>query len=300
METGTPADLLIDAFAPPRADVFRTHFDSEPFEFTHRLCDDERFSWEKIRALAERVEFKNSYSGALPVKDGFKQPTPEKLTYEETLSRLETEPGWIILKKVHRDSEYSSVIRECQAALERRTHRRFGPLIESQSMSLIISSPGQITPYHVDDAVNFLFQLHGPKTLYVFNGKDRSVLPEEEEERYWAGEMNAATYREENQAKAWAFALRPGNGVHVPVTFPHWAKSGEKISVGLSVNFRFHGRIRGDLYRMNHTLRRLGIQPRPAGESPLADLVKTAVYSPSRMASQMFKRVLGRFGRGAT
>jgi hypothetical protein len=294
MKSGTSADLLIDAIAPPRGDVFRTHFDSEPFEFTHRLCDDPRFTWERIRALAGRSEFKNSYSGKMPVKDGFKQPTPEKMSFDETLTRLETEQGWIILKKVHRDPEYSSVIDECQAQLERRTSRRFDPLIESRSMSLIISSPGQVTPYHVDDAVNFLFQLHGPKTLYVFNGKDRSVLPEEEEERYWAGEMNAAQYREETQANAWAFALRPGNGVHVPVTFPHWAKSGDKISVGLSVNFRFHGHIRGDVYRMNNALRRLGLHPRPAGESALTDLVKTAVYSPGRKVSLLWKRVRDR------
>jgi len=287
-------DSLMTSVLPAGGDAFRTHFNQEPFQFGHRLCEAPAFTWDRIRALARRSPFKNSYSGALPVADGFRQPAGTKLSFDEAFDRLKSAPGWIILKKLNREPEYAAVQRDCLAEIERRMDRSFEPLIESRTMSLIISSPGQVTPYHVDADCNFLFQLQGPKTLYVFDGRDRTVLPAQEEERFWAGDLNAARYREENQKKAWSFALAPGNGVHIPVMFPHWAASGTEISVGLSINFRFHGYIRGDVERMNHLLRRFGLRPHEAGHSPLADFVKIALYSPPRKGIELAKRVWDR------
>ena len=271
--------------------VFRQKFEQEPFIFHHHLPENPLFEMDRVRELARRLPRKIGLAGNLPIEKGFTQPDVEKLSFEETLEQLDAGHCWIILKKVHEDPEYGPLLKQCVSEVEELTGRQIGPLIESWTMSLILSSPGQITPYHIDADCNFLFQIRGRKTFYAFNGRDRSVLPVEEEESFWAGNMNAAQYREENQAKATAFALEPGNGVHVPVIFPHWVQNGDNISVSLSINFRFHGYLLGDIYRMNHLLRKIGLRPRPAGESKLADCLKVAMISPPRAGIQLLHKV---------
>jgi len=42
-----------------------------------------------------------------------------------------------------------------------------------RNISVIITSPNQITPYHMDADCNYLLQIAGAKTIYVFNGADK-------------------------------------------------------------------------------------------------------------------------------
>ncbi len=274
--------------------LFREHFEVKPFMFQHRLSNDPCFGMDRIRALAKRLPAKIGFNGHLPVKSGFKQPDGRKLSFEETLETIESGQSWIILKKVHEDEEYGPHLRQCLSEVQELTHQSLEGLIESRTMSLILSSPGQVTPYHIDADCNFLFQIRGCKTFYVFNGRDRAILSEKEEEDFWAGNLNAAQYREEYQRKAWEFKLQSGNGVHVPVIFPHWVKNGANLSISLSMNFRFHGRIRGDVYRTNHFMRKMGLKPRPVGESRLADAIKVMIISRPRSSLHICRRILQR------
>lgn len=276
-------------------EVFRNQFEVAPFLFHHRLAESESFKMDRVRELARRLPGKINFSGQLPIQGGLRQPAGEHLSFEETLRQLETGCGWIILKKVDEDPEYAPLLGQVMSEVGRRVGFRLEPLTESRTMSLILSSPGQVTPYHIDADCNFLVQIHGRKTFYVFNGRDRSVLPEAEEERFWSGKTNAAQYREEKQSEAWEYHLEPGNGVHVPVVFPHWVKNGPEVSVSLSVNFRFHGRLRGDIHRMNHLLRKIGIRPRRVGESRVVDALKRIVIGPPRNVARRVRRVYQRF-----
>jgi hypothetical protein len=270
--------------------AYREKFQAEPFCFHHHLSEQERFSLESIRALARRLPRKYHFSGAIALAKGWSQPDAKQRTFEDTLDHLEESQGWIILKKLQADPEYANLVPQCLSEVEQLADQRLEPLIESSAMSLILTSPHQVTPYHIDADCNFLFQIQGCKTFYVFNGLDRSVLPEQEEERFWSGDQNAAQYREENQAKAWTFALEPGNGVHVPVIYPHWVKNADNISISLSINFRFHGRLRGNTLRMNHFLRGLGLQPRPFGQSRLVDSSKAMLIGVPRAGIHLIRR----------
>lgn len=292
-DIASPVSSLFVADGPGLR-TLREKFETEPFLFHHHLADDPLFAMDRIRNLARRLPRKIGFTGNLPVERGFRQPEADKMTFEEALDQLEAGHCWIILKKVQEDPEYGPLLAQCLAELERHLGRRLEPLIESRTMSLILSSPGQVTPYHIDADCNFLFQIRGRKTFYAFNGKDRAILPQAEEESFWAGNINAARYREENQVKARSFALEPGNGVHVPVIFPHWVKNGDNLSVSLSINFRFLGRLRGDVYRMNYLLRKAGLRPRDAGESKMVDFLKVAVISPPRVGIRMMHKVLQR------
>jgi hypothetical protein len=273
--------------------LFQDHFDRRPFLFEHRLAEDPLFDLSCICALAERLPGKVSYNGDLAIDNGWRNFSAKKATFQQSLGQLQDGHSWIILKRVQEDAGYGPILRQCLHEAEALTNRRLDRLIESRTMSLILSSPAQVTPYHVDADCNFLFQLRGTKTLYVFNGKDRSILPEEEEENFWAGNLSAAHFREANQAKAWPFSMKPGNGVHIPVMYPHWVKNDSDISVSLSINFRFNGSMYGNVYRMNHFLRKMGLRPRPAGQSRVADSLKAWLIEQPRAAAKLLRKLCG-------
>ena len=76
------------------------------------------------------------------------------------------------------------------------------------------------------------------------------------------------------QGKGRHFRLVPGTGVHIPVNAPHWVKNDANISVSVSMNFEWRDEKLYNVYRANHFLRRLGIQPCPPGVSTFADTIK--------------------------
>ena len=268
---------------------FRDNFDSLPFIFHHTLNTDARFGMDCIKALALRLPQTVSFNGDVGVAKGWSQPAARGATIEDALNKLEKGGSWIILKRIHQDPEYGEFLSKCLSEVEGLVHRCLEREIESRTMSLILSSPNQVTPYHIDGDCNFLFQIKGNKTIYVFDGRDRSILTELEEENFWCGDISAAKYREENQSKAWGFELEPGNGVHVPVIYPHWVKNQQAVSMSLSINFRFHGRKRADIFRANRYIRRMGISPRPVGESKMMDSIKGgAFFLKSRVMGRLY------------
>ncbi len=40
------------------------------------------------------------------------------------------------------------------------------------------------------------------------------------------------------EAKSWTFDLQPGSGLHFPVTYPHWVKNADEVSISFSIAFR--------------------------------------------------------------
>jgi hypothetical protein len=265
---------------------FRDNFNLLPFNFHHHLSADPRFEMDSVRALARRLPNTTSFSGDTTVVKGWERPSS---SVEDAMNNLENGSSWIILKKVHEDAQYGSLLSQCLSEVEGLTHRRLEREIESRTMSLIISSAGQVTPYHIDADCNFLFQIRGSKMFYVFDGRDRSVLTEVEEENFWAGDINAAKYNENNQRKAWSFELKPGVGVHVPVIFPHWVKNERAVSMSLSINFRFHGLKYADVFRANHFMRKFGLHPRPVGKSKMADSIKGSVFGGARKVARKLR-----------
>ncbi|WP_225931148.1 lysine-specific demethylase [Leptolyngbya sp. 7M] len=141
---------------------------------------------------------------------------------------------------------------------------------------IFIASPNSVTPYHIDSEVNFLFQIHGDKDVSLFDAGDRSILTAEEIEQLYMGNVGAATYREENQAKAKVYHLTGGKGVHQPTLAPHWVRTGNNFSIALSVLMYLEESItQANIYQFNHYLRKLGFKPTEPGNSMLLDKIKS-------------------------
>jgi hypothetical protein len=268
--------------------MFRGNYNKTPFLLEHELHRHPLFEMPRLAVLAQKIAKipgRMAYSvGQLSVNRGWEMSRDRPLGAQEVLDRLESADAWVILKSAQVDPEYAEVLSRVLQEIHEASGRQIDQKITAQNMSVILTSPGRITPYHMDADCNYLLQIKGRKCIYVFDGSDREVVSCKELEHFYAGNVNAATYKESAQEKARAFSLEPGNGVHVPVGFPHWVQNEANISISVSINFCFVDRTTPDIYRVNHYLRKGGLHPAPPGESTLSDKTKKLAAAVARMA----------------
>ncbi|HZN86260.1 MAG TPA: cupin-like domain-containing protein [Burkholderiales bacterium] len=276
----------MSAFLELEARAMREDFDRRPFALRHRLCAHPLFALPRLLALARRLppECIETNAGDLPVDQDPRATPRNGLSAEETLRRIAQCGSWMVLKNVQRDPDYAALLQGCLAELR-------APDARLAQGFVFVSSPGAVTPFHMDPEHNFLLQVAGRKTIHVFDPADREVLAEEDLERFHAGAHRNLPWREAWQPRARAFALGPGDGVHVPVTAPHWVRNGDAVSVSFSVTFRSRAsERRAQVYAMNARLRRRGRVPAPVGASALRDALKGFSLRLIRRAERLLAR----------
>jgi ribosomal protein L16 Arg81 hydroxylase len=221
------------------------------------------------------------------------------LSAAETVRRIEECRSWMVLKNVERVPEYRELLDRCLEDVREHAEHVL-PGMHMPEAFVFVSSPGSVTPFHIDPEHNFLFQVRGQKTIHVFDPADRQLVGPRELERFYAGGHRNIPFREEWQSRASSWVLNPGEGVHVPVTAPHWVRNGDAVSVSFSVTFRSRSSKRlADVWQMNHRLRSLGLDPAPAGASPLGDLAKQIANRAIRGGMSLGEALSQRFARSA-
>jgi hypothetical protein len=258
----------------------RERFNQRSFEVSHRLSSHPLFQLPKLLELAERTA--KSRPGDLYFDMGDVRPgqrwdeIPEsQFSAVEAMRQLESSDAWFIFRHTQRDPDYRKLFELGLREIKEIAGDSADTQIRQEDIIIFVTSPRRVTPYHMDRECNFLLQISGTKTLHVFDRDDRDVLPEEEIERFWAVDNNAPVFRPEYQSRAVSYRMVPGNGVHIPVNFPHWVQNDDNISVSLSVNFQFLDFMRANLYRSNYYLRKLGLKPSRPGVHPARDAAKT-------------------------
>jgi hypothetical protein len=274
----------------------RRDLDRRPFRVRHRLTDHPLFALDRLLGLARALpETSVEYNaGDLAVNQGSNRTPRNGLSSEETIRRIAERRSWLVLKNVEQEPAYRDLLHACLAEVERlRLPQARG--VGRREGFIFVSSPGAVTPYHMDPEVNFLLQVRGRKELNVFDGSDRDVLSEEELERFHGSDVHRnLVFKAEHQSRAQVFDLAPGEGAHVPVTFPHWVKVGEEVSVSFSITFQTRAsERRAALHQINYKLRQRGWRPRPVGASAWRDFVK---YNAYRLLRRL-RRVGGHEGR---
>lgn len=269
-----PAGRLLTVDEAP----FRAFLNRRPFLLRHELCGHPLFALERIVELARAMPegLVEHYAGDVPRSLEWAHTPKNGFSVEETLRHIERHCSWMVLKRVDWDQAYRALLQRCLDELV--------PLVEGvepgmreRAGALFVSSPGAVTPYHMDVEHNFLVQLQGSKRVHVYPGADRSILSEQEIEEHLArgGPNRNLVFRERYDGKAMVFELRPGWALHIPSLDPHWVENGPGVSVSFSLGFiTRHTERRVAVHAVNHRLRRLGLQPRPYGASPLVDTVK--------------------------
>ena len=264
---------------------FRKEFNRESFEIQHRLSDHPLFQVPQLmelaaRALKTRPRDLHYDAGNVRVDQRWDEIPRSEFSPQEALERVENCGAWFVFSSAQRDPEYRIFLDRGLSEIKALIGSRINPQIMVEDIIIFVTSPKRVTTYHIDRECNFLLQIRGTKTLHVFDREDREVLPEEEIERFWSVDFNAAIYKPHLQHRARSYKLTPGMGVHIPVNCPHWVENDDNVSVSLSVNFQFKDSLRANVHRANFLLRKLGLQPTPPGRSALLDLVKSHAVVP--------------------
>ncbi len=274
------------------AAAFRENFDRRPFLIGHHLCDHPLFALPRLIALSQKLPAANvEYNGGnLPISQDPKLTPRNGLSIDDTIRRIEECCSWMVLKYVELDDEYRDLLHRCLA--EVATHSEpLHPGMQLAQGFIFISSAGSVTPYHMDPEHNFLLQIRGSKTVNLFDARDRSLVTEQDLEHFYGGGHRNLTFKDGFQAKAMAFDLQPGQGLHFPVTAPHHVKVGPTYSISFSITFRTPDlERRAMVHNVNAYLRRRGWSPRPVGASPWRDTLKCQTYRLWRRT----RRLLGR------
>jgi hypothetical protein len=276
ISAATPATSFIHSQG--NEPLFAANYNRKPFELEHYLHEHPLFQLPRLLETARRLSAmpgKLYYNvGDREIKRGWDLTESRPFSVAEALDRIESAKAWMILKSVQTIPEYGEVLDSVLREIHAASGKPFEGATLQHNMSVILTSPGRVTPYHIDADCNYLLQLRGTKTAYVFDGTDPEILTSEELERFYAGNINAAIYRESVQPKAFTFLMRPGMGIHVPVTCPHWVKNDDNISVSVSINFYLADKRIPDLYRVNRMLRRIHLNPSRPGTSRFKDQLK--------------------------
>lgn len=260
-------------------ETFRTHFNRKPFLFRHHLSDHPLFKLTRLAELAKTlppsiVEYN---AGKIPVSLPDWENTPYTgLSAEETVRRIEECGSWLVLKRAEAAPDCLQALNDVLDEIEPLSEEIDPGMCEREG-AIFVTSPGSVTPYHMDHEINFLLQIRGSKTVSVFSASDREVLSELELERHFSGpaiHRNMA-FHERYQKRATVFELKAGYGLHIPTTDPHWIKNGDGVSISFSAAFKTRASLhRGAVYKLNGQLRKVGIKPAPYGKGALRDAVK--------------------------
>jgi hypothetical protein len=263
---------------------FREKFNAKPFLFHHDLADSPLFSLPRLATVAERMLARGDLkklvarSGKAGLADAEFKNMPLKQQVVETVRHLADAKAWLKLSCVDTaDLEYDQLLKRVLREVEDLSGQPLRGMITWSSLTVFLASPGITTPYHIDHESNFLFQIQGAKDVSLHNPNEQDIVPEDQLERFYSGDFEAAKYRKELQGRGTMFRLVPGAVVHQPPLAPHWVQNGDNVSVSVSMGFCLRPLDRrARVYQVNHYLRRFGWQPTPPGRSKLRDALKIA------------------------
>jgi hypothetical protein len=255
---------------------FASRFNRQPFVIEHHLTDHPLFGLEALVRLARELpEHSVEYnSGDLPVSQDPALTPMNGLSAAETIKRIQDCRSWLVLKNVEQHAEYRALLDGCLDEI-RAVSDPVAPGMTRREGFIFVSSPGSVTPYHIDPENNFLLQIRGQKQVHMHDAMDREVLPESVIEDFFAGAHRNLEFPAALQARGQWFNLKPGHGLHFPVVAPHWVQNGHEVSVSFSITFQTDESLRRQtLHRFNRRLRTVGLRPSPVGFHPRRDAVK--------------------------
>jgi hypothetical protein len=242
---------------------FATHVDRRiPAALTHDLAGHPAFTLEALAELATRLGG-DSVSVDTAVKPLVGSTVPshdlEAAAIADRIRSLATSDAWFTLLNVERDPAYGTLVDDVLDGLAIGSGTR--PATLRRRMGFVFaSSPGSVTPAHIDIEHSLLLQLAGHRRIGL--GAFASPADREQEvRRYWSGSFGRL---ETMPVAEQELDLRPGTGVYIPPYHPHWVTNGDATSVSLTVTFFERSNDDESLVQvLNQRLRRLGLDPHP-------------------------------------
>lgn len=194
-----------------------------------------------------------------------------------TLADIDHAQAWMSLLNVQTDPQYRKIIDEVLGSLKPHVDV-VDPGMCYRAGWIFVSSPGAVTPFHMDKEHNFILQVRGHKRLYVWDPHDTVVVSEQARDRFHRGHSrDLVQWREEFRERAQVFDLTPGMGAYMPSTSPHMVENGDKASITMSFTYYTRATRRdAQLHRTHEMMRRFGIAPPAVGRYPILDAITYA------------------------
>jgi hypothetical protein len=248
------------------------------FKFRHGLGGHAAMGLPEIKELALKFLDEGRYDQVECLTGG--ESNSKNLSSKErvhkaldALQSIESSNSWLRLTRVDEaNGQFQEITEQFYAELSQLYQRDIKPRVMKTFVTLFISSPGEITKYHIDHTWNFLLQISGRKRVHLFDPSDPQILSQEEKESWYMKRRPRLTVKD---GRGIAYDLEPGDGVHHPVNAPHFVENGAEVSVSLSLGLCLHDSNRdAKVHQVNYLLRKFGLRPRPPGKSRWQDASK--------------------------
>ncbi len=262
-----------------------------PMRLRHGLAGHHLLS---LTALAELADALPAASvECLPAKlnvvsPGYNPPSLQRPS--DTVLNIENNGRWMVMKNIEQVAAYKRLLNDVLDQVVPLLPRREGKIVLTEAF-LFLSAPESVTPVHIDPEHNILMQVTGSKQVNV------GSLPNRESEqneitRYLAGgHRNLDTTPDGLKCHQ----LEAGDALYMPPWRPHWVKNGPHYSISISATFRTQRSQRYEYTHMvNIKLRKLGIRPRPAGESLWLDTIKASYVISKRWLKNTLYSLIGK------
>ena len=257
----------------------------------HRLVDHPLLQSDALVDLGRRLEQRGSvrtHSDEATAATPFNAAPrlhPNRAGAAQTLARIAEARAWMSLLNVQADPLYRTLVDEVLDGLAPGIAQR-DPGMCYRGGWIFATSPRAVTPFHFDKEHNFILQVRGHKTLYVWEPRDTQAASERARDRFHATHSrDLLRWDEALRARARVFRLEPGQGAYMPSTSPHMVENGDEPSLTVSFTYYTAATRRNSLlHRAHERLRNHGIEPPPVGENALLDTCLLAAF---RTAAQL-------------
>jgi hypothetical protein len=268
------------AFPKEALAAFEQAYPDAHAKLCHDLADHPLFAREALAALAERLppERVEYNRGNLPLGVRAEDMPANGLSVGETIRGIDSNGSWMVLKNVERDRYYGAFLESALSELTPLVDPRTGPMLHKEAF-IFLSSPGSVTPFHMDPEHNILLQIEGEKIMTVFPAGDATLVPPRHSESFHGGGHRNLSWRDEFLAKGTAIMLQRGDALLVPVKAPHFVKNGDAVSISFSITWRSERSVaEGELHSLNARLRDWSLPVFPVGSAPEKKFVRRLAY----------------------
>lgn len=279
-------------FSDDDLDRLRSCYPARPGMLGHGLTGHPLLTLEALVELGKRLPAKcvEYNAGDLPLGVDPDKVSHTGLSVEDTIRGIEDCGSWMVLKHVDQDPAYKALLEEALGELASVIEPVSGEMLTKVGF-IFVSSPGAVTPFHLDPEHNVLLQIRGSKTMMIVPG-ETDVVPDEKHEAYHAGGHRNVDWKDDYRSRGEAFELTPGDAVHVPLMWPHWVKNGPEPSISFSITWKSEWVYQeADARGMNHLLRKWGMKPASPAAFPKRNAGKANIFRAIRKARS--------FGKGA-
>ncbi len=260
--------------------TFAAAYPDTPVRLTHELVGHPLLGLDALAVLGERMPAASvEYNlGKLPLGVRPEDTPSNGLTLGETIRTIESNGSWAVLKNVERDAAYAALLDSALGDLEPIVAGQTGPMLHREAF-IFLTSPGSITPFHMDPEHNILLQIMGTKVMTVFPARDELLVPAQKSEEFHGGGHRNLIWQDGFKARGTPFPLSPGDAIHVPVKAPHFVENGPAVSISLSITWRSDRSVaEGELHSFNALLRRRRLPLGQVSTQPERQGVRRLLY----------------------